>query len=192
MGGSSGGGAEVVNQGGLIDSPLNQFLIPQAGNMLNYAGQYSDKGPGHNLSPNMLMGQVYVPGPNQTVQGNPWNTQQQSAAYFGPAAVPNAQALYNTFLHPGGGGYNYGAGSYLGNGASGLGNSRIASNQQGVQGNAPANNGAITAPMIGQALGKLQSIPNNLNPSQLAQQQAQVSPQQQQQALIKTDNGGIA
>lgn len=161
MGGSSGGGAEVVNQGGLIDSPLNNFLIPQAANMLTYAGQYSNLGAGHNLSPNMLMGQVYVPGPNQTIFGNPYNTQQQSSAYFGQAAVPNAQQLYNTFLHPGGGGYNYGLGALLGNGAGGIGNSRVPTNQQQGQqtANAPANN-AGGQTVMGQAavnpFGKLQ------------------------------------
>lgn len=173
MGGSSGGGAEVVNQGGLIDSPLNNFLIPQAANMLNYAGQYSQLGSGFNLAPEMLMGQVYVPGPNQTIFGNPYNTQQQSSAYYGQAAVPNSQALYNNFLHPQGGGHNYGPAAGLGNGAGGVGNSRYFPLGYQPGGNAPANNssglGGITAPMVGQALGKLQqSLPQQQQGQQLA------------------------
>jgi hypothetical protein len=103
MGGSSGGGSQVVNQGGLIDSPLNNYLIPQAQNMLGYAGQYSTLGSGFNLAPNQLMGQTYVPGPNQTIFGNPYNTSAQSANYWGAPAQPNAQGLqqmYQQFLHP--------------------------------------------------------------------------------------------
>lgn len=166
MGGSSGGGAEVVNQGGLIDSPLNNFLIPQAQNMLQYAGTYSTLGSGFNLAPNQLMGQVYVPGPNQTIFGNPYNTQQQSSAYWGQAANPNYQQMYNSFLHPGQGGYNVG-GYVNGNGAGGLGQSRVPTNQE----NQGQGNDAVQNPS--------QDLVGKLN--QLSGQLQQIGGQQQQQ-----------
>ncbi len=140
MGGDSGGSsAQVVDQGGLIDSPLNNYLIPQAQNMLTTAGRWSTLGSPFNFLPNIPLGQVYVPGPNQTIYGNPYNTQQMASNYFGQSAVPNQQQMYRNFLNPQG----QGGGSVGGAGQGGGGSGQ----QQG-----------ITNPLIGQVAGKLQSM----------------------------------
>lgn len=156
MGGSSGGGSQVVNQGGLIDSPLNEFLIPQAGNMLTNAGRWSTLGSAPNLMPSQLLGQTYVPGPNQTIFGNPYNTAAQSANYWGAPAQPNYQQMYQQFLNPG---------------------------QQGVGGGASGGSGSGGAQQnpTQQLIGKLQSLQQ---PQQGGQQQ-QNQPQQQQVAATQ-------
>lgn len=159
MGGSSGGSSsQVVDQGGLIDSPLNNFLIPQAQNMLTTAGRWSTLGSPFNFLPNIPLGQTYVPGPNQTIFGNPYNTQQMASNYFGQSAVPNQQQMYRNFLNPQGMGGGSSGGSGQGGGAGGQ--------QQG-----------ITDPILGQVVGKLQGMQQQQNPQTQGQQQpAPVAP----------------
>ena len=153
MGGSSGGSSsQVVDQGGLIDSPLNQFFIPQAGNMLTTAGRWSTLGSPFNFLPNIPLGQTYVPGPNQTIYGNPYNTQQMASNYFGQSAVPNQQQMYRNFLNPQGQGGGSGGGVGQGGGGGGQ--------QQG-----------ITDPILGQVVGKLQGMQQQQNPQTQGQQQ---------------------
>lgn len=167
MGGSSGGSSsQVVDQGGLIDSPLNNFLIPQAQNMLTTAGRWSTLGSPFNFLPNIPLGQTYVPGPNQTIFGNPYNTQQMASNYFGQSAVPNQQQMYRNFLNPQGQGGGSGGGVGQGGGGGGQ--------QQG-----------ITDPILGQVVGKLQGMqqqqPQGQQP-QGQQQQTQAPPTPQPQA----------
>jgi len=157
MGGSSGGGgSQVVDQGGLIDSPLNNFLIPQSQNMLATAGRWSTLGSPFNFLPNIPLGQTYVAGPNQTIFGNPYNTQQQASNYFGQSAIPNSQQMYQNFLNPQaqGGGQSGGQGQGGGGGA------------------APQMD-----PILGQVVGKLQQVQQ-----QGQQQGGQQQPGGQQQA----------
>lgn len=101
MGGGSEPSAQVVNPGGEINSPYSDYIKALSSTMLNYAQQFTPYGSGHSMAPNMLMGQTYVPGPNQTIFGNPYNTAQQSAGFYGPAAQVNPQQMYASFLHPG-------------------------------------------------------------------------------------------
>lgn len=90
MGGGVGdsGGTTVIEPPIRQDIPLQQGLIGMATNQLNSMVPYIGYGAGYRLTPQTPFGQVYMPGPNQTIFGNPYN-QQNSVPFFGqPAAAP--------------------------------------------------------------------------------------------------------
>ena len=87
-------GADGSNQGAQIIQaprqigPLEQSLVAHSQLMLDGTGQFAPYGGGFRLTPQNLFGQVYVPGPNPTIFGNPFDY-SQAQNYFGQSALQN-------------------------------------------------------------------------------------------------------
>lgn len=66
-----------------------------AAGMLAAAAPFASYGAGYQLLPQQMMGQVYVPGPNPTLMGNPY---QSSEGFYGPSpAPPTGWPLYQSY-----------------------------------------------------------------------------------------------
>lgn len=89
MGGGGGSSDTQVFQPPIRqDTPLQQGLTGLATSQLNTMIPYMPYGAGYQLMPMTPFGQTYMPGPNQTIFGNPYN-QQNSVPFFGqPAQAP--------------------------------------------------------------------------------------------------------
>ena len=89
MGGGGGDSDPQVYQPPIRqDTPLQQGLTGLATSQLNSMIPYMGYGGGYQLMPMTPFGQTYMPGPNQTIFGNPYN-QQNSVPFFGqPAQAP--------------------------------------------------------------------------------------------------------
>lgn len=92
----SGGGGESSPQTqvitpdrppGPLETGAPSHLFPQMENMLEANLPYSQFGGGFNLAPRNPFGQVYVPGPNPTIYGNPYNYNANATPYFGQSAL---------------------------------------------------------------------------------------------------------
>lgn len=97
----SGGGDGGVTQipGGPINNvPLQDNLTSAALNMLTQSLPYSPMGAGYQGLPRVPQGQVYMPGPNPSIFGDPFNA-SYAQSFFGPnsGSAPPGMA-------PGGGG----------------------------------------------------------------------------------------
>ncbi len=88
-GGSSAPSTQVVNPErvpGPLESGAPSHLFPQFENMLEAGLPFSQFGAGYQLMPRSPFGQVYAPGPNPTIFGNPYMARNHNP-YFGESAL---------------------------------------------------------------------------------------------------------
>lgn len=85
MGGGGGGDTQVIQPPIREDTPLQQGLISRSTQQMNAAIPFDPYGAGYQLMPLAPMGQVYMPGPNQTMIGNAFNPNNLTP-FFGQSA----------------------------------------------------------------------------------------------------------
>ncbi len=98
-----GGGGGDNNQGSTTyqppinnNVPLQQHLTGLADNQLHAAIPYMSYGAGYQLAPQGAFGQVAMPGPNQTIYGNPFNQQNSVGSFGQPAQYPTNVGFQST------------------------------------------------------------------------------------------------
>lgn len=97
MGGGSDGGTEIINPPIRTDAPLQPELTNAGRAQLAANDQFNIWGAGFRLTPQNPFGQVYMPGPNQTIFGNPYN-QANAAPFFGQSAGAPQNVGFNSQL----------------------------------------------------------------------------------------------
>lgn len=117
-GGSDSGGTQVISPNSsndptllAVQNPLMSASIAQ----LAANDQFNPYGRGSNLTPLAPFGQVYFPGPNQTIIGNPYNP-NNLAPFYGQSAAAPQNVGFNSNLQGGGaqGGSGQGGGGGMG------------------------------------------------------------------------------
>lgn len=142
-GGGGGGPTGLTTQIVTAPRPTDQLagaheplLAQAAGGMLGAALPFAPYGAGYQLVPQALMGQVHVPGPNQTMIGNPFN-QPALENFFGTSApAPQQPIPQSMFGSPPGGLYPYPSPAL---------NAlfQMAQNSNNMVGNRPSNQGVL-------------------------------------------------
>ena len=169
--------------------PLQDALVSHGAAMLESNIPYAHFGSGAALLPRSPLGQVYVPGPNPTIFGNPYN-QSAHAGYFGSASGSNApqpgQQQPQQQAMGGGQQGGQGGGQAMGGGQQQQQSPFQNPNSPGAQMLAPL--AALLHPgVLSQLFGMFgqqppgggQSQPTQQSQSQPQQQQSQSQPQQQ-------------
>lgn len=195
MGGLFGGGGgegETIQPPIRQDTPLQQDLINFATAQMAYARPFAGWGAGYHFMPHQLFGQTYMPGPNQTIFGNPYD-QGASVPYYGaPAAPPQNLGFqpaaggvpqwYNMPMpfplsaavqQAMGGGQQQGGQQQGGNQNNSGGSSNSGSGSGGSSSTAGGNSG-----QPGNSGGSSQSSSGNSRPQQQQQPQQQQAPAQ--------------
>lgn len=119
MGGSSDSGDTQVIQPPSSRDPtllaVQNPLMSAAIGQLAANDQFNLYGRGSNLTPMAPLGQVYFPGPNQTIIGNPYNPNNLTP-FFGQSAAAPQNVGFNSNLQAQGGGQGGGQGQGGGGG----------------------------------------------------------------------------
>lgn len=147
MGFGGGGSTETTQYNPTpVTPPLQNELIALATDNLRYQQPYNVYGAGHQMANLSPFGQVYAPGPNQTLFGNPYTTSGHEP-YFGQSA----QAPTNLgFQQHYGGGMAGGGGSAGGGGGGNMGQNWAQNYGAGSKLTGLMNGGGYHPPPVGQ------------------------------------------
>lgn len=104
MGG--GGGTTTTNPPIRQDIPLQQAFVNLGTDSILYHAPYNTFGAGYQLANRSPFGQVYTPGPNQTLFGNPYTTAGHQPYFGQAAAAPTNYGFQNYGAANKMGGYN--------------------------------------------------------------------------------------
>ena len=145
VGGLFGGGHEQGHiQTSIVIPPrpdLTGANEPQlqaaTGGMLSAAAPFAQYGAGYQLLPQQMLGQVYVPGPNPTLMGDPY---AQQSSYFGPSAAPPPGPAANV-ADTGGAGKGMGVSPPIGGNPALNSLFQLAQNSSGPVSSRPSNRG---------------------------------------------------
>src|SRR5687768_9112081 len=89
FGGGGGGTSVTQTEGGPIQNvPLQNELTGQGLRQLQQSSPFSYYGSGHQLMPQSPLGQVFAPGPNPTIFGNPYNAAHHNQIFGQAGMVP--------------------------------------------------------------------------------------------------------
>lgn len=192
--GSGGGGGQQVQQipGGPINNiPLQDNLANAGLNMLTQAAPYAHIGAGYQGLPRVPLGQVYMPGPNPTTFGDPFNA-QYAQNFFGPNSgnAPPGYAAGGAGMGSGAGGASGGAGAPpqggLGSQIASYANQALGGQGQGV----PTAPGQQMHPMVSALSSLLQPGVLGQLFTQMGQQNQQGGGQQQQPQQQQSNSSG--
>ena len=145
--GDNGGGDRVITppRPDMSGSMEPQLQAASQAQMAAFA-PFSQYGAGYQLMPQQMLGQVYVPGPNPTIMGDPYNPQGYDN-FFGASARPQAAAQTNV-ADTGGAGKGMGVPSAMAQQPQGIGGSpalnalfQIGQTSSGMVNNRPSNQG---------------------------------------------------
>jgi hypothetical protein len=151
MGFGGGGGSTQTTQYNPtpITPPLQNELIALATDNLRYQQPYNVFGAGYQMANSSPFGQVYAPGPNQTLFGNPYTTTGHEP-YFGQSA----QAPSNIGFQQGmGGGSGGGQGGGGGSGGGSQGQNWAQNYSAGSKLTGLVNGGGYRPPPVNQLPG---------------------------------------